>query len=283
MNWKDMVRPLLPPIIPASLRGARRVMRREAVEWEYISDRWPSVAESSLWRGWNVRDVLEVYKAKWPAFVASLSSSQPFGISPEAILPGGFDLIYHNTLMIFAYVLALVARDRHRLTMLDWGGGIGHFYLLAQALVPKLEIEYYCKDVPVLAAYGQELFPKAHFSADESCLTRKYDLTLASASLHYSPDWASTLRQLAGATGGYLFVTRLPVVLLAPAFVFVQRPYAYGYNTEYLGWCLNRQTFLREAEQVGAVLVREFVTGERPLIARAPEQCQYRGYLFRAT
>jgi len=73
----------------------------------------------------------------------------------------------------------------------------------------------------------------------------------------------------------------MPFVLQAPSFVFVQRPYMYGYNTEYLGWCLNLTDFLNETSRLGLELVREFVVGERPRIINAPEQCQYRGFLFR--
>jgi hypothetical protein len=51
---------------------------------------------------------------------------------------------------------------------------------------------------------------------------------------------------------------------------------------EYLGWCLNKAEFLAEASKLGLTLVREFVIGEQPPIANAPEPCQYRGFLFRA-
>ena len=73
---------------------------------------------------------------------------------------------------------------------------------------------------------------------------------------------------------------RLPSVLHANSYAFVQRPYVYGYNTEYLGWCLNRDEFLQQASSAGMRLVREFVTGEQPFIDNAPEQCLYRGFLF---
>jgi putative methyltransferase (TIGR04325 family) len=183
--------------------------------------------------------------------------------------------------MAFAYVLALAARGKSRLSMLDWGGGIGHYYLLARALVPDVVLEYCCKDVPLLAGHGRTLFPDQRFCSDDSCLARRYDLVFASASLHYSEDWRSALASLGKAADGYLYITRLPVVTQAPSFVFIQRPYAYGYGTEYLGWCLNRGEFLAEAGRAGLALVREFAIGECPPIAGATEQCRYRGYLFR--
>jgi putative methyltransferase (TIGR04325 family) len=148
-------------------------------------------------------------------------------------------------------------------------------------LLPQVAIEYHCREAPKIAAYGAQLFPNQHFFADDSYLANTYDFVLASAAIHYVEDWTGIFKKLAGVTKGYLYVTRLPMVLEAAPFVFVQRPYAYGYNTEYVAWCLNRTEFLHEADKLGLTLVREFVIGERPPIANAPERCQYRGFLFR--
>jgi putative methyltransferase (TIGR04325 family) len=279
---KQFTRDLIPPLIWRTLRKLRShpAIKFTPQEWEYISDGWRAAQADPKIKGWNVQDVLEAYKTKWPTFVKNLEGAMPFGISPEAILPAQVDLVFHNTIMCFAYALALSSRQKASISMLDWGGGIGHYFLISHALVPDLEIDYHCKDVPVLAEYGQTLFPKAHFYTDETCLERQYDFVLASTSLHYSQDWSDVLSGLARATAGYLFITRLPIVQHAPSFVFVQRPYQYGYNTEYLGWCLNRDEFLHHAADTRLTLVREFVTGEKPYIHRAPEQCEYRGYLF---
>ena len=68
----------------------------------------------------------------------------------------------------------------------------------------------------------------------------------------------------------------------AAPFVFVQRPYGHGYATEYLGWCLHRGEHLAVAERHGLRPVREFVNGFKPPVHRAPEQPEYRGFLFAA-
>jgi hypothetical protein len=52
------------------------------------------------------------------------------------------------------------------------------------------------------------------------------------------------------------------------------------YDTEYPGWFLNRGQFLDEAATLGLRLRREFLTGEEPAVAGAPEQAVYRGFLF---
>lgn len=266
---------MLPPLL---VELGRRFRYGGTAEWEYIPQGWTYAETHPEVKGWNVPDVLEVYQRKWPGFVSMVQGTGPLGIAHEADLGSNTDIYNHNTIMAFGYVLALVARRTDTLSMLDWGGGIGHYYLLAQSLLPNVQIKYHCKDVPILAEYGRQLFPDQYFYSDKSCLERKYDFVLASTSIHYTEDWQSLLAGLAEATQHYLYITRLPTVLHTPSYVFVQR--AYAYNTEYLGWCLNRDRLLSEAEKIGLELIREFVIAETPSILYAPEQCQYRGFLF---
>lgn len=292
MNGKEFIKLFVPPIMVKTLRRVRAGFKTSTSapqpvtsppEWEYIPEGWAYARAHPEVKGWNVQDVLETYKQKWPRFVQMVQGTGPLGVAHESDLASREDIYSHNTMMAFAYALALAARHRDTLSMLDWGGGIGHYYLLARALLPDVRIEYHCKDVPLLAEYGAQLFPDQHFCSDESCLARTYDFVLASGSLQFSEDWQRVLAGLAGATTGYLLVTRLPTVAQASSYVFIQRPYAYGYNTEYLGWCLNKHDFLAEAAMLGLTLVREFIIGEQPPIANAPEPGQYRGFLFRAT
>jgi putative methyltransferase (TIGR04325 family) len=165
--------------------------------------------------------------------------------------------------------------------MLDWGGGIGHYYLLAKNLMPALDIEYHCKDAPVFAEHGQKLFHEASFHTDNSCLDRQYELVFASGSLQYSQDWSNVFSRLAAAASNYLLITRLPTVKTVPSYVFIQRPYLHGYNTEYLAWCLNRDEFMHVAQATGMQLMREFLVGDNHPIPNAPERCEYYGFLFK--
>ncbi len=153
--------------------------------------------------------MLETYKKKWPQFVAMVQGTGPLGMAHESALTTNADLNSHNTMMAFGYALALAARHKDRLSFLDWGGGIGHYYLLAQALLPDVEIEYHCKDVPVLCEYGAQLFPQQHFYQDARCLDHVYDFVLASTSMHYTENWQILLRRLAGATRDYLYIARI--------------------------------------------------------------------------
>ena len=283
-NAKSAIRDLTPPAIWRTLskwRSLKATKEQNYIEWEYIPEGWEALKTDPNIKGWNVESVLEAYKANWPGFLKTLEGALPFGISPESPSENSTNLMFHNLMMTYAYALSLSTRHKSSISMLDWGGGIGHYYLLSQNLVPALEIDYHCKDVPVLAEHGRSLFPKAHFYTDETCLKRKYDFVLVSGSFQYSQDWVSALKGLAQATGGYLFITRLPIAHQAPSFVIVQRPYQYGYNTEYLGWCLNRGEFLQCAQKLGLELIREFVVEPLPPIHRAPEQPEHWGFLFR--
>jgi putative methyltransferase (TIGR04325 family) len=276
---RQVAKQLLPPIV---LEGIRRAIRRSSgqPEWEYCPSGWPADATKP---GWDSESVVSTQLARWPAFAASAEGPAPFGLSNEAAAPTEHDYGTHNTIMSFGYVLGRAAQGQHRLSMLDWGGGVGHYYVYARALLPEAGLEYHCRDLPRFAAAGRQVLPQAKFhDVDETALARSYDLVLASSSLHYSQDWRATLAGLASVTGRYLYVTRQPLVETEPSFVVVQRPHRYGYMTEYPGWFLNRGEFLSEAGHLGLELLREFLIAERPLVAGAPEQADYRGFLFAA-
>jgi putative methyltransferase (TIGR04325 family) len=193
------------------------------------------------------------------------------------------DFAAHNRVIAFGYVLALAASQKSHISILDWGGALGHYYVLSEALMPGVGLDYHCKEVPLLCASGRELVPEVTFHEDERCLDRPYDLVFASSSLQYSETWQETLRGLATATSRYLYVTRLPVVPRGSSFVTVERPYAYGYEAEYLGWVINRDELLECASRSGAELVRELVISEPFSIRKAPERAELRGFLFRPT
>jgi putative methyltransferase (TIGR04325 family) len=257
------------------LRAIKRLF-----QYEYIPEGWPYAENHSAIRGWDVEDVAAVYRLKWQKFVSMAEGSGPLGFSHESDLMSDTDLYSHNVIMSFGYVLCLASRAKKEISILDWGGGIGHYYLLAKALLPGVTIDYHCKDLPKLAALGRELLPCQHFYTDDTCFERKYDLVIASGSFQYSKNWPEILEKLATVTLSHLYIARLPVIQTADSFVFVQRPYLYGYNTEYLGWCLNVKDFLKCADSLKLAVVREFDYGNSAFILNAPEHNRERGYLF---
>ena len=78
-----------------------------------------------------------------------------------------------------------------------------------------------------------------------------------------------------------MYVTRLPIVFNNPSFVVLQRAYNFGYDTEYLGWFINRDEFLQCAKDTDMEFLREFLIDERPSsVHGASEVGEYRGFLF---
>ena len=296
-----LVKGLVPPYLWSALKWAKGAVaaRGEAggspvvagapaaakPEWEHVPEGWAHAAADPAVKGWDVDAVAAAYRRRWPSFVRALEGPGPLGVAHE--VPDGIDVPRdergaHNTVISFAYVLARAAHRRDQVSLLDWGGGPGHYYLIARAALPDVRLEYHSKDVPKLAALGRELVPDAHFHDDDSCLGRPYDLVLASGSLQYAEDWRALLSRLTASSSPFLYVTRLPVALRARSFVVVQRPYAYGYETEYLGWVVARGELLQAAGDAGLRLEREFLLVDEAHVAGAPETpVQHRGFLFR--
>jgi putative methyltransferase (TIGR04325 family) len=248
----------------------------EPPEWEYVPEGWARPA-----KGWDVDAVARAYGDKWPAYLAAIAAPNPLGVHHETAEVTTGDVGAHNMLVSFAYVIALASRGHDRLSVLDWGGGLGHYRALARSVVPGLELEYHVKETPAICAQGREVAPEIVFHEDESCLERRYDLVVASSSLQYAQDWRGLLDRLAGAAESYLYVARVPVALSAPSFVVLQRAYAYGYETDYLGWVLNRHEFLAYAAGAGVSLAREFLLDARFAAVGAPETpVEHRSFLF---
>ncbi|MBA2462952.1 MAG: hypothetical protein H0V45_14510 [Actinobacteria bacterium] len=260
-------------------------LEEQEPEWEYASEGWRRTESDPRLSGWDVESVAETYRSKWESYVRALEGTGPLGIYHE-VREGEEvrtdDVAAHNMLVTFAYVLALAVRGKERLSLLDWGGGIGHYALLAEKALPGLELDYHCKEVPQIVEVARRLGQPGRFVDDDAWRDRRYDLVMASGSLQYSEDWRATLHDLAGHAQGYLYVTRLPLALAVPSFTVIQRAYAYGYDTEYLGWVVNRDELLRCAADASLELVREFLLDAWLSAKGAPEEpTGHGGFLFR--
>jgi putative methyltransferase (TIGR04325 family) len=283
---------VLPPIV---VSGLRHLVRREYVpvplangtsrlkpEWEMVHDTDEVWSQSE---GWSHASIANRQSEKWNAFLADLASPGAFGRSHEAAPDAPIDVGPHNTIMTFAYVMGRVLSEvaqGSQPSVLDWGGGIGHYYRYAMALYPDASLRYVIKDLQALCEAGRPLNPGAVFEADETkALATPSDLVFASSSLHYTRDVYRLTERLLDASRRYFMVTRTPFVEQHDDFVVVQRPYRYGYMTEYAAWFLNRSRFVSFVTARGFILEREFLLSEQPYVPNAPEQCRYRGFLFK--
>lgn len=249
-------------------------------EWEYLPGGW-DLSKIGGTAGWNDSSIADAQKEHWPDLVRNLQGPGPLGLSHFPWRKTRENFADHNAMMTLGYVLGLVSRGRASLSILDWGGGVGHHACYCPVLMPGVQFNYHCYDLPQLNALGRSFLPDAVFHPSEAeALARRYDLILCSSSLHYFEDWRGVLARLAASTE-YLYIARLQSVHSATSFVVVQRPYRVGYRTQFLSWFLNRGELIRYAESVGLELIREFLYSEEWCVRGAPEQGHSRGYLFR--
>jgi putative methyltransferase (TIGR04325 family) len=280
---KNVIARFLPPIVLDAWRARRLGATSSAggtnlPEWEAVSN------NESVWTadaGWSHDSIVEAQKSKWSDFVAGVQDVKPFGVSHEASPGIAPDIGAHNMVMSFGYVVGRALAGGNHLSVLDWGGGIGHYAVYAKALYPDVAFDYVIKDLPEFCTVGREFLPDVSFVADDqAAFARTYDLVFASSSLHYTRNFYGQLGEVCASAGRYLMITRTPVVTANDDFVVVQRPHRYGYLTQYACWFLNRGKLIDFIASHGLKLKREFLLDERPYVPNAPEQCVYGGFLF---
>jgi putative methyltransferase (TIGR04325 family) len=285
MTVKRVVRGITPPVLMTAWHRLASRMRHEPAalpEWEYVADGWSGARVDSGVAGWDVVAVREAYREKLQVFRNGLDTNGPLAAATSPLWRANTPNIHNQTAVLsFAYALTLAARNGRAVSGLDWGGGVGLYSLLGAALLPHdVELEYHCKDLPLVCELGRSELPGVHFHDDDSCLDRSYDLVFASSSIQYSEPWGEVFDGLASATKKYLYLARVPVVSDSPSFVVRQRAYERGIDTEYVSWVFNRRELLDRVERAGLDLTREFIHGYKPLIHGAPEQDETRGFLF---
>jgi putative methyltransferase (TIGR04325 family) len=272
---RAFVRNGLKPIADRLLPMVKHTVERVLTGVEYVPHGWYALP------GWNDPSVVEAQEKHWPVIVRNLEGTGPLGVShlpwhsSRELRPA------HNVMMSYGYVLARAAHHKDRIAILDWGGGLGHYHLYTQALLPEIAVDYHCYELPAFCQAGRKLQPQIRFYEDESELTgNQYDLVLSSSSLHYCEDWRAGLAKLAALTREFLYIARLLCVREAPTYVALDRAYRDGYR-EFLSWCINRTELITCAEASDLQLVREFVFDEPITVRGAPEHPETRGFLFR--
>ena len=284
MRIEKILRLFIPPILIKGAQTVRNLFQTPDLYsigfhcLEYASNGWQTKLKKGQNKGWSVDSVIDTEKAKWDVFCRNLEGSGPLGFSHEDTdLSVIRNPNFHNVHISYAYVLALTAHKKDSISVLDWGGALGHYYLVGKAVLPGVKIDFHVKEVPLMAKAGEQLNPEVHWYDDETCLEKDYDLVMMTGSIPYMEDWADVLHRITPSTKRYLFIARLPVVEHSPSFVAIQRLY----NSQMLHQQLNQTEFLETVRETGLTLVREFVVGDRPYIKGAPERCEVRGWLFK--
>ena len=249
-------------------------------EWQYVPGGWRTADADPQMTGWAHPSVAQAQRRNWSRWLQAIAAPGAVGCAHHMPEGGQRRLDTHNANLVLAYSALLAAGRRDTLSVLDWGSGPGHTVELLRSLVSELRLDYHGRDLPDLVTLGRELVPDACFHDDDACFDRRYDLVIASSSLLYARDWSDRLHKLADATAGYLLVARQPLTTGA-SYVFVQRAYRYGYETECAGWCISLRDLVAAAAQAGLVLARDMMTDETRRIIDAPGPCHIGALLFR--
>ena len=249
--------------------------------WEYAPKGFNTEIKKG---GWNLESIAVLQKEKWVDYTNRIKSTQNIGVNHEdSDSKVSNDLFFHNLLSSFAYVISLSGLRKESINFLDWGGGIGHYGLLAEELIKpaRIHLNYFCFDFAVFCDNGKALNPKFNYFSDENLYNdRRFDLVMASSSIWYEKDWKKGVDKLCKYKTNFLYITRMIFINEQPSYIAIQRPKLMGYDTEYLFWVINKTEFINYINNKGFILIREFEFGSVPPIFKAPEQGTMKGFLF---
>ena len=267
MGASAILKSIVPPLLwNIGSRFKRRVVRSTTL-LEYAPDGWATKLPNDL----NSDDF-------WIAFIAKEQASCEALI---ARVHAGEPLLYpdgdaNSKNAVFGYVLALAAGAHQKLSVLDYGGNMGEFYWFGRALVPNVQLDYHCKELPSVAEAGRRLSPGVTWHTDDTCLDAPYDLVMFSSSIQCLPDWKNVLHRAALSARGYLLLSDVGTTRDVPTFVATHREGGHMC----MQMAINRSEIIDTAERASLRLIREFPMGAHPPIVNAPEQPTCMGWLF---
>ncbi len=278
MGLKALVKPLLPPLALGFARVLARSIRPSASRFAYAPDGWQTVLADSYSNGHESPRVIALELENWNPFISRIQIGHAPIVTPGRTANNAWQqACEHNVFMSFGYVLTLAARRCNVLRVLDYGGSFGGLFHAARAMVPDLDLNYHCKEMPEVARAGRDLTPAIVWHTDDSCLDQRYDLVMFNGSLQYIKDWKNVLRSGSHSACEYLYLTAVPIVESVPTFVAIQR----HEGAVMLHQQFNKSEFFGVLEGTGLRLVREFWQEDHPHVARAPEQPSFYSCLLK--
>lgn len=250
----------MPPVL---WKFGQTVLRRSVDRIEYIppetAREFPPEPNPEFWSAF-----LDSERAACEALIARACSGEP------RLAQHGEELKYQ----IYSYVLALAGGDQDRLSVLDYGGNMGEYFWIGKAMVPHLELDFHCKELPAVADVGRSLTPHISWHTDDRCFEPQYDVVMFSSCMQYST--FDTLRAAARSARRYLLFSDVPMVRNVPA--FYSKHHSRGVST--VQRHPNRDEIVALIGDSGLTLFREFDMGPHLPVVNAPEQPTCAGLLF---
>jgi len=269
---KAIIKLIAPPILLLPVEVFRNI--RDEPRFEYAPLGWETPFQV-MSDAWQAPQVASSREKEWHMLLETCASTAAFGADRVK----GQDLIEHNRVMSFCSVVARCAENKKRIKLIDWGGGTGDYYKKAQSIIPNIEIEYHCKELPLTTEIGKKLNSEVVWHDDEdSWMGATYDMVFSSGAFYYVKDWKGILKKLASVGAKYIYLTRTPVVENDnQSFVIMQRS---SFEYKALLHILNKLEIVMFLEEQGYTLEREFLTGEVPVIKNSPCYVESKGWLF---
>jgi putative methyltransferase (TIGR04325 family) len=111
-----------------------------------------------------------------------------------------------------ALVAACVARERHEIVVVDFGGGLGTGYLHMKHCLPTdVQTRYLIIEIPDLVARGRELFAgidDVSFYDALTTVSARPDIVYVNSALQYVEDYAAVLGQMADLQPNWILLDR---------------------------------------------------------------------------
>jgi putative methyltransferase (TIGR04325 family) len=276
MTSKQILKSVLPPVIWNLLKSVQTRIMPSSDCLTYAPQGWATKLPNeptadNVWAKYMAREL-----QKHEGLIRRAQNAEPLLIDPKDYVNRPTAFASYMIYMTYAYVLTLAAHEKRALKVLDYGGGLGDYYWFGKAMLPGIELEYHCMELPAVVEEVRKVSPAVIWHTDDACLGQQYDMVMLNSSLQYIQDWQGLLRRAAAAVRIHLFLSRAPTVERVPGYVAVQRV---G-DASVLCQQHNRADVLGTVQDAGLRLVREFLMGEHPWIRNAPEQPSVRGWLF---
>lgn len=267
MTAKRVLKSIVPPLLWNIGRDFKGRLLRSADHFRYAPQGWsthlPEGATSqSYWATFLARE-----RSACQTLIARVEAREP-----RSTADADDDLKQ----AIFGYVLALTARQKPQITVLDYGGSLGEYYWIGRALVPGVDLDYHCRELPEVAGVGRQVTPAVTWHTDDACLAQPHDLVMFSSSLQYLQDWQDILCRAAQTARSYLFLSDVPTVRDVPTYVATE----HSAGVTNLHYQFNGAEIIDTGRRAGLRLVREFAMAPHPWVVNAPEQPTRVGWLF---
>lgn len=140
------MRALVPPLVWNGLKAVKSRVLTSGDRFVLARDGWATKLPTGL----PDQEYWERYTARERVIYERIVQRYHAG---DLVVTG--ELEEHLKHTTFAYVMALAADQRPALSVLDYGGNLGEDYWVGRALMPRITLEYHCKELPDLAWSGR--------------------------------------------------------------------------------------------------------------------------------